>query len=68
MSKVKVGAEGLKYNTESEVSLKLLQLSARLHMEPMNNIKATANVYHVIIAVKLTFHLTFVTLVSADRL
>ena len=46
MSELKVGAEGLEYNSESEVGLLLtLIIIARFHMEPMNNIKATVNMH-----------------------
>ena len=43
MSKVRVWAEGLEYNAESEVSLMhTLTIIVRFHVEPMNNIKVTA--------------------------
>ena len=47
MSKVKVCAEELEYNAESEVRLMhvLPTIIARFHVEPMNNIKVTANMY-----------------------
>ena len=58
---MEVGAEGVEYKAESEVSLMCtLIITARFHMEPMNNIKVTANMYmhHAVLAVKLTFRLS----------